>query len=294
MKSRMIFSLALLGMCFNVFAIQKGVYGSDDRKDLYEVTNPLFQQLARSTAAMIDSSDITKVSGGYRLRAKTLASEGICKSARFANQITAASCSGFLIAPDLMVTAGHCVNHYYDCVYNYWVFDYAVFKPGQDGTAIIPQENVYRCDDIISSTYNKVNDYSLIKLRRSVIGRQPLKFRKSGKVRSGTKLVIIGHPTGLPLKIADNAKVKKNSHHDYFVANLDSFAGNSGSAVFDAKTGQVEGILVRGDRDYEWVNDSNGTHCKVPSKCSDYVGIFSKCMGEDSTRITNIEEILNL
>ncbi len=62
-------------------------------------------------------------------------------------------------------------------------------------------------------------------------------------------LVVIGRPSGLPTKVADGAQVR--SVNDVFlVANLDTYGGNSGSAVFNAVTGVVEGILVRGDTDY--------------------------------------------
>jgi len=36
----------------------------------------------------------------------------------------------------------------------------------------------------------------------------------------------------------------------FFDANLDTFGGNSGSPVFDARTNAVVGILVRGADDY--------------------------------------------
>jgi V8-like Glu-specific endopeptidase len=59
----------------------------------------------------------------------------------------------------------------------------------------------------------------------------------------------MGHPSGLPMKYADGAKVFGN-FDNYFSTNLDTFGGNSGSPVFNAKTNEVVGILVRGDIDY--------------------------------------------
>jgi S1-C subfamily serine protease len=79
----------------------------------------------------------------------------------------------------------------------------------------------------------------------------------------GTKLFVIGHPTGLPQKIADGASVKIANAVSYidpigsiirkanfFTANLDTYAGNSGSPVFNKRTGKVEGILVQGAEDF--------------------------------------------
>ena len=285
MKFSMMLLLTLWAL--NSFAINKVIYGNDDRQDLYNAADPVYVEWAHSTAAMIDSSDIRKVGNSYQLLGKTLGEDGVCSSERFINQITSASCSGFLVAPDLLVTAGHCMQYNSDCAYNYWVFDYSVFNPGEGASYTIPSSKVYRCKKVIELQVTYTNDYALVRLDRAVTDRPYLPIREKGKISNGTPLVIIGHPTGLPTKIADNAKVKKNSHQDYFVANLDSFGGNSGSAVFNGKTGEVEGILVRGETDYDWIKQ-NGNYCKVPHSCSDSLGLFSSCEGEEVTRITNI------
>ncbi|MFN8369647.1 MAG: S46 family peptidase [Bacteriovoracaceae bacterium] len=91
---------------------------------------------------------------------------------------------------------------------------------------------------------------------------------------------------GLPTKISDGANVRTNNNPKYFVANLDTYGGNSGSAVFNTKTGEVEGILVRGENDY--VYDS-AQGCRVSNKCTN-----AGCRGEDVTRITNIKELMSL
>jgi V8-like Glu-specific endopeptidase len=98
--------------------------------------------------------------------------------------------------------------------------------------------------------------------------------------------VVIGHPTGLPTKVSAGANVR-SVNDVYFVANLDTFGGNSGSAVFNAETGEIEGILVRGERDYRY-NSARG--CYVPNTC-----VNLGCRGEDSTLITNLglTDILN-
>ena len=42
-------------------------------------------------------------------------------------------------------------------------------------------------------------------------GRGPVKLRASGKVATGQKLFVIGHPCGLPQKYAPGAEVRHNS-----------------------------------------------------------------------------------
>jgi subtilisin-like proprotein convertase family protein len=151
---------------------------------------------------------------------------------------------------------------------------------------VVDAKNIYECKEIIKTIadFQAQNDLAIIKLDRSVEDREPLKIRTEGEIELGTPLVVIGHPSGLPTKIADSAFVRNNENPNYFVTNLDTFAGNSGSAVFNAETFEVEGILVRGETDY--IFDYN-EGCRVVNTCS-----MDKCKGEDVTRITNLKEFL--
>ncbi len=262
--------------CFNSFATTKRgnvIYGEDDRKDIFESTSALHVKLSKSTAGMIPNSNVqflelTKV----KITGLTLLQRGVCSKEKFSNQITSARCSGFLIGKDLLATAGHCITSQTDCNDNSWVFDYAITEKNQK-EIVIPSSSVYKCKQIVKTVQDPstMEDYAVVKLDKEVIGREPLKFRASGKPSVGDKLVVIGCPTGLPLKISDNAKVRK-LEDAYFSANLDTYGGNSGSAVFNSETGLVEGILVRGERDY--VRDSSG--CMISNVCPD-----DGCRGED-------------
>lgn len=264
------------------------VYGEDDRKDIVEVTNPMYLQLAKATAAMIPKSKLqyNHTYQNFKINSGTLADRGVCSYARFVEQKTAAMCSGFLVAPDLLVTAGHCVDSVSDCKNNYWVFGFEVSAnyPMSMNTAL--QENVYSCAEIIEQKLERTGlDYALIKLDRPVVHRRYLRVRTEGKVNVGDPLVVIGHPTGLPTKVADDAYVRTNDKLDYFATNLDTFGGNSGSAVFNAETGVVEGILVRGETDY--TRSPEG--CIIPNKCT-----MEGCRGEDVTRITKVDALMGI
>lgn len=257
----------------------KVIYGDDDRKDVFEVQNSFYKELALSTAAHIVTWRLEDHDDDhFRLKAKTLHESGICKDQRFADQITAARCSGFLVAPDIMVTAGHCIDDLADCKLYSWVFDYRQDAIGSN--SLIKKENVYSCAKLIERSVNHAKnlDYAVLQLDREVVDRPVLRYRKSGKIEKGDRLLVIGHPSGLPTKIADNAWVRKNSKTGYFETNLDTFGGNSGSAVFNAVTGEVEGILVRGEKDYIWRNN-----CQIVNHCLD-----NRCEGEEVTRITEV------
>ncbi len=183
----------------------------------------------------------------------------VCQSERFADQPVLANCTGFLIADDVLVTAGHCIENVYQCRNFSWVFG---FKHNTDK---IKKSDVYRCKEILSQNLDSsrfvTRDYAIIRLDRSVTDREPLPIRTSGRVGLNEELAIIGHPSGLPLKTADSATVK-SSRINFFYSDLDAFQGNSGSPVINRASGLVEGILVEGGEDYFF---DEKKWCYVPS-----------------------------
>ncbi len=259
------------------------IYGDDNRKDVFESTDAVMVRASLSTAGMVPASNIKITGNTATLSGKRLKDLGICDSERFATQITAASCSGFLIAPDVFVTAGHCITSAADCSNFKWVFDYKMGSAGQR-TITVPKTSIYSCSKILARTLDpsSKDDYAVIRLDRRVSGRTPLKMRTKGRISAGEDVVVIGHPSGLPTKISDNAQVR-SLQGKYFVANLDTYGGNSGSAVLNARTGEVEGILVRGENDY--VPDT-ARGCQISNRCNN-----TGCRGEDVTYITNLKGI---
>jgi hypothetical protein len=298
----------LLFTCVTLSAVAstKGarvIYGEDNRMDLFEVTNPLLIKLARSTAAMVPARDLTKTRDGFSSNLNITLEEGlnICPSENFSQQPILSECSGFLVSEDILVTAGHCFmgNKVKRCSDNVWVFDYKMEDSRNINLENIPNKNVYHCKKVIKQVLNKDQDFAIIQLEKRVRGRVPLKFRTSGKVSNNTELVVIGHPSMMPLKIADGGKVLNNSNNYQFITSLDTFRGNSGSAVFDSKTGLLEGILVSGKTDYIPSRSDDPESCKVVNICDDN---GFNCLGTDGgtlnvegeavTRITTITKYL--
>ena len=273
--------LLILIFSFNSFATQKVIYGDDNRVDWFESTNATYRDLALSTAAMISKKKLINNDDIFKISGVSLRGRGMCADERFAKQITAARCSGFLVGEDLLVTAGHCVTEQKDCDEYAWVFDYRLNFKGDKANSV-EKDSVYSCAKIIEQkleTWGN-DDYALIKLDRKVVGKRPLTYRKKGKIAKNAPLVVIGHPTGLPTKIADGANVRKTKRK-YFIANLDTYGGNSGSAVFNTNTLEVEGILVRGANDYV-----SRDGCRQSNRIGNNSG-----RGEDVTYITNIKSL---
>jgi V8-like Glu-specific endopeptidase len=250
------------------------IFGSDDRAPLL-ASSPK-AELGRATAVAVLSANIEPdeaAPGTYKIEVDNL-SGLLCKGERFAaDQSMSYACSGFLVAPDLIATAGHCMVNVGEsinepgmyCEAFGWLFDYQQGDSGVARTRGIPAENFYKCKKIIYAVRDEAapfRDYALVQLERPVVGRTPLKLADPAKKVSGL-LHMIGYPLGTPMKLTSNGMV---THDDparqSLVTNLDAFEGNSGSAVFNAQN-EVLGILVGG-------NPSQAYFARSGESCSRY------------------------
>ena len=260
--------------------VDEVIYGDDDRRDVYELTDPQVIRAWRAPCALVGPGNISDRGATYRLSGATLGAEyDLCSDQLFRDQPTPAFCTGFLVAPDIVATAGHCVST--SCDSTAFVFG---FEMANASTPImdIPAEDVYFCAGVVGHEVSGGADWALIRLDRPVANRTPVEVRRDGRVPNSAPLIMMGHPSGLPGKIAAGANVRDNSPSSYFIANLDAFGGNSGSPVFHSSTLAVEGILVRGETDY-----TQRGGCTVVNECSD-----SGCRGEDATRTTEFADLL--
>lgn len=262
---------------------QSVVYGEDDRINLYDINDLVWKSYATSTVALVSNYKIDEKDDHYYINGNKIGEDrNFCADEPFYNEPYSAFCSGSLIAKDIIITAGHCMRNKTDCDGTSFVFNFAYKNSVNDDPQTVGKDDVYACEEIIHSEVEgfRGSDFAIIKLKREVVGHTPLKVREQGIVGDNADLVVIGHPSGLPTKYADGANVRSNLDDDFFVANLDTYGGNSGSAVFDKNTGLVEGILVRGETDYVYENG-----CVRSNKCED-----DGCRGEDVTRVTKIFE----
>jgi V8-like Glu-specific endopeptidase len=245
----------------------KIVYGPDDRLDYYDRVNQFgendaFARIGReSIVALMRNVGSPNANGVYLSGLENRGNNlRLCSGERFRDQATAASCSGTLVSPNQVITAGHCITSQSACrsikfVFNFYVTSY---RNGQPQYAEIRDDDIYSCTSVVTRNSNG-DDWAVATLDRAVpasSGHVPIPFLSSANqaLPTGQELVMIGFPSGLPMKIEDGGTViQPNAGHlRHFGATTDAFAGNSGSGVFtkDLNNPVMVGILVRGQTDY--------------------------------------------
>jgi len=288
------------------------IFGEDNRSEV-TASSP-FADLARATAIAVING-IEEVQPDGRLTVAADHSDRLCKDERFRNQgFLAPSCSGFLIGPDILLTAGHCQTNSGEeirgetemyCKVFDWLFDFQVLEDGEPQTRDIPMDRLYHCKRIIyavSDERSPFRDFAIVQLDRPVTGRKPFKVA-TGAVAVGDSVAAIGNPMGLPTKVADRARVTFNNPLAMtFITNIDSYEGNSGSAVFNAKK-EIVGILIGGTPSIGLVEDKankcerlnrcddNGQNCLLPDRDPKNFPGF-QAIGTEVQRIAPVIEVL--
>lgn len=254
------------------------IYGQDDRVLISNKSESTIKKIAASVA-MVVSVDVLDI-GMFKTTIKASSLQetmNMCVSEHFVARPSLPACTAFLVAPNIMATAGHCFVNEDDCTSKKIIFDVDASKQSRKGYSVSTKD-VYSCKSIISSEMMDMKDFALIELDRAPKKRVPLKLNLDKKIEDKASVFMIGHPFGLPLTLSRNATVLNNSDTFQFTASLDSFEGNSGSPVINKETLLVEGILVNGQQDL--VQDSKlGCYRNV---------IYSGSGGEGAFRVSEL------
>lgn len=291
-----LFSLLLLLTPFS----EATIYGTDDRKEASDV--PAAVTLAPSIAMMQGDNFFLKNESNntydldFPLASDHFSQVGICEDEKFADQKAGyLNCTGFLVAEDVMITAGHCMIYSHSPLPNIvienektpmcesfnWLFDYQRTQNKAESITGIPADNVYRCEKVIYAelfgypldAQGEIllpidpvlgQDFAIIKLDRKVVGRKPLKL-SDAPIALMDSVYTIGYPMGLPLKYTGNAKALNVSFGNYVVSDLDVIGGNSGGPLFNSAN-EVAGIVVRSFPGEDYVFDEK-LQCSRPYVC---------------------------
>jgi len=214
----------------------------------------------------------------------------LCEGEPFRDQPRKALCTGLLIAPDIVLTAGHCLKRNNQCKSLVWKFDY----PGPEASLNLRSEvekKSYRCSHVIRPKdyyQNKRLDFAFVKLTEPVLERRPISLEEGPhqiEFQNSEKIFAIGNPSGFPLKVMKGKVTSKNEGELFFKTNIDSYRGNSGAPIFTKKESRLIGLLVSGEMDFEF-DSLKG--CYYSKKCLE--DDESNCSGERAISISNIYE----
>lgn len=272
-------------LCASTVAGDKTLYDEDGRVEVFQAP-PALQEVARAVVAVFPAAAVD-AGAGYvaRLPARpTGRDRNWCPAERFIDQPTTAVCSGFLIAPDLVATSAHCIKPPEDagadglaCADARFVFGYRVDRSGEVDLGLDGSQ-VYRCRRVVGGdSFPRREDWRVVQLDRAV-QRRPLPVVDGDVVTGAMAVAVVGHPSGLPAKVGTGGQVRKTTRDGYFVTDLDTYEGNSGSPVV-ARVGDgyaVVGLVSRGSADY--VPVGGAAACQQSNRCLD-----GACAGEHVT-----------
>lgn len=266
-------------------ALSAIIYG-DDSRDEGVTAPPLMQRNRAATAALVHR----RMLNGLEAEVRPLAfSHGVCPDVRFAEQPTLSHCSALLVAPDVVLTARHCVADEGKCARSAFVFGWNSSVPARLHSGLwrlsFQNSQVYNCKNILHASAASEGaddlDYALVRLDRTVNGVMPLKLPIHQTV-PGEKIHVFGHPNGLPQKHSvGNVRSRSDWH---LLVETDTFTGDSGAGVFSARTGGLIGLLQGGERDYE-LDGRRG--CWSPRVCAS-----GECDGERVLELSQVHSKL--
>ena len=248
----------------------RSIIGENTMTDYYKVNRSL-QELADSTVALVKKSSLCYDKKTKRYKAlKSIIGERqhYSSGTDFYGQAVLSFCSGALVSPHMILTAGHCVSPDPEAEYLYFKNFYVVFGWKAENENTFPDsfdaKDVYTVRKIYAkeqsnlmaasfriedNILNKYMDYALLLLDRPVYDKEPLAIDRTGTlpVRKA-KVFTIGYPKGMSVKITDPEEAGIHKSGDNMIyTDIDCFGGNSGGPVFDAHTRRIIGILVTGD-----------------------------------------------
>jgi V8-like Glu-specific endopeptidase len=230
-----------------------------------------YQHMLTNTGILVDDNNIHKktllADRILSIFYKNTYNRNICDDVPFIKQIAIGTCSGVLIKPNLVATAGHCVDKHIFAktwFFNYQNGDNLSFKKGYK-----IQRVVFKHFELIKSSFS--TSRSTINRQRQQIGVGPLppdvhdysNYRDIALLElesdvdgyiafninftpffSGRKAISVGYPLGLSIKQNTNGSLKEMASPYYMTTNIETLQGNSGGPLFDLETGDLIAITV--------------------------------------------------
>jgi hypothetical protein len=225
----------------------RAVYGVDGRENVANAGEP-WATLASRMVAQVPNADFDAVAGKPEAFAEYSATRRrlFCTEERFSSEPSLADCSGILLAPDLVLTAGHCLTRY-TCDTHVYVRG---FLASDDGASPLARDQARHCRRIELIEGGDAGDYAFLRLD-APFDSPPVMPVRAIPPEQGTPVFLFGFSLGLPLKLRSANVVSVARDGASFASDADAFAGDSGGGVFD-ESGTLLGLILRGQTDLDW------------------------------------------
>lgn len=224
------------------------IYNGDTREDVSSLSAQ--DRVAAATAMLVENDRVAQNRRTLDwLALPTLLKDRypLCEDENFLSQPTLGECTGVLIAPNTVLTAGHCIPNFDTCKKTKFIFGWNLAK-SQHKT--LPNSEIFHCQNLIKqeNQRSKGIDYAIIELDRSVPDVEPVTIAEESVFENGEQLVSLSYPLGLPLKKDTATVVADSADKNFIKVEVDTFGGSSGSPLFNDQ-GELVGILSSGAED---------------------------------------------
>lgn len=203
-------------------------------------------------------------------------SYGLCEDQAYWSQPSACYCTAFLVAPGIVATAAHCLEGVqlsdirliagFELASKSGIVDYA-----------IAADDIYEPVELMNDAAGQNLDFVFLRLKENAAFQKILPLATAA-AHPADSVYAIGFPSGLPMKVAGIGPVTQTEGGVYFYSDIDTYEGNSGSPVFNARTHEVVGILIEGEQDFE-----RQGNCSRAKPC-----FGSNCKGEKAISATQM------
>ncbi len=161
--------------------------------------------------------------------------------------------TGFLIGENRILTARHVIKDVnlddLRIIFNYKLSHYNPLKAQR-----VRSSDVYKVSRVVNQggdgyAKDRTRDWCILELDRIVESSQTLQI-SDRKINHGQKLMMVGHPDGMPLTVSLKGKLLSgpSSFNHSYQCSLDSFHGNSGSPIFTYPNFELIGLYVAGKK----------------------------------------------
>ncbi len=231
-----------------IYLVSADIFGNDDRLLASQLDGGRAVSASAVSTMVRRHSNNLLPGGGFQFRRENEAKDNrpLCPNERFStlNRPGEVVCGSVLIAPDLVLTARHCIDEpdiSSSMCRNQFSF---LFGYNQNMNQFSP-EQTYSCTEILWNGMSQGVDAMVIKLDRPVVGVQPVSVRRRSTSLEGDVVTLVGPQTRLPL-VASPGTIRYRDVSGGLArtvgTTMDCDVNQSGGPVFNS-VGQLEGVL---------------------------------------------------